>query len=142
MSVSDLLIGGDSWWILPCSLIAVGAAFGLLPGLMLRLIVLLYPKQHPRREELFGELYDPKLGRMERFEWVFQQLELATRQGLSLRRSARIRRREIKRMIEIMRHIPILMSPNIRDANLLENNENILNEVDDVLARMPNSLVD
>jgi hypothetical protein len=75
------------------SLVGMAAVFGLLPGLLLRAIVLFYPKGHPRREELFNELYDPEMGRMERIEWVFQQLELASRQGLTLRRCLRAERR-------------------------------------------------
>lgn len=50
------------------SLLVFGATFGLLPGLILRLVVQLYPKGHPRREELFGELYHSSMGRFERFE--------------------------------------------------------------------------
>lgn len=93
MNLSDFLLGGSGWWVLPCSMLTFGATFGLLPGLMLRLIVLLYPKGHPRREELFGELYDPDMGRMARFEWVFQTLETALRQGPACRKRARAERR-------------------------------------------------
>jgi hypothetical protein len=92
VNVTDLLLGGSAWWVLPCSLLVLGATFGLMPGLMLRLIVLLYPKAHPRREELFGELYDPDMGRVERFEWVFQQFETALRQGPTLRKRVRSER--------------------------------------------------
>jgi hypothetical protein len=76
MNGTDFLLGGSAWWVLPCSLLALGATFGLMPGLLLRLIVLFYPKGHPRREELFGELYAAEMGRMERFEWVVQQLDV------------------------------------------------------------------
>jgi hypothetical protein len=89
VNVSDLLVGGSAWWIVPVSLLVFGATFGLLPGLILRLLVLLYPKEHPRREELFAELYAPEMGRFERFEWVFQQVETAFRQGPALRKRAR-----------------------------------------------------
>jgi hypothetical protein len=104
MNVGDLLLGGSAWWVLPCSLLTVGATFGLLPGLMLRLIVLLYPKGHPRREELFGELYDPDMGRFERFEWVFQQLETAFREGPASRKHARSARRASKTKIGVKDH--------------------------------------
>lgn len=93
MNGTDFLLGGSAWWVLPCSLLALGATFGLMPGLLLRLIVLFYPKGHPRREELFGELFAAEMGRMERFEWVFQQLETASRQGLSLRWRQRAERK-------------------------------------------------
>ena len=91
MNVSDLLIGGSAWWILPVSLLVFGASFGLLPGLMLRLIVLLYPKTDLRRQELFVKLYSPEMGRFGRFEWVFQQLETALRDGPTSRREERQR---------------------------------------------------
>jgi transcriptional regulator with XRE-family HTH domain len=69
----------------------MGAIFGLFPGVALRLIVLLYPKDDPRRRELVAELY--VLSRMQRVEWVFQQLETALFEGLSSRRAQRRERR-------------------------------------------------
>jgi hypothetical protein len=92
--MTDFLIGGGAWWVVPISLLLFGATFGLIPGLMLRLIVLLYPKDDQRRQELFAELYAPEMGRMTRFEWVFQQLETALREGLANRRAARRATRE------------------------------------------------
>jgi hypothetical protein len=92
--MSELLLGGSAWWIVPVSLLVFGATFGLLPGLMLRLLVRLYPKNDPRRRELFAELYGPKMTRLNRFEWVFQQLETALRDGLASRRE--LRRRQLK----------------------------------------------
>ena len=92
MSLSDLVIGGAAWWVVPVSLVVFGASFGLMPGLMLRLIVRLYPRGDARRRELFAELYAPELGRFERFEWVFQQLETALRDGWEARRELRRRR--------------------------------------------------
>jgi len=90
--VTGLVNGGTAFWIFPVSLLVFGATFGLLPGLVLRLLVRLYPKDDPRRRELFAELYGPKMTRFRRFEWVFQQLETALRDGLSARHELRRRR--------------------------------------------------
>ena len=90
--MTGLLDGGSAFWIFPVSLLVFGATLGLLPGLVLRLLVQLYPKDDPRRDELFAELYGPKMTRFRRFEWVFQQLETALRDGLSARRELRRRR--------------------------------------------------
>jgi hypothetical protein len=90
--VNGLVNGGTAFWIFPVSLLVFGATFGLLPGLVLRLLVRLYPKDDPRRRELFAELYGPKMTRFRRFEWVFQQLETALRDGLSARHELRRRR--------------------------------------------------
>jgi tetratricopeptide (TPR) repeat protein len=73
--------------MLPTTLLAMAAVFGLFPGLVLRLIVLLYPKDDSRRRELVAELYT--LDRMQRIEWVFQQLETGLFEGLSRRLAQR-----------------------------------------------------
>jgi transcriptional regulator with XRE-family HTH domain len=75
----------------PATLFVMAAVFGLFPGVALRLIVLLYPKDDPRRRELVAELY--VLSRMQRVEWVFQQLETALFEGLSSRLAQRRERR-------------------------------------------------
>lgn len=85
--MTDLLIGGTVWWAIPAVALAFGAVFGFFPGFVLRLLVLLYPADDPRRKELVAELY--MLGRMERVEWVFQQLETALFEGVSARREQR-----------------------------------------------------
>jgi transcriptional regulator with XRE-family HTH domain len=90
--VTDLLIGGSAWWMLPATVLGAAAFFGLFPGVALRLLVLLYPKNHPRRRELVAELYE--LNRMQRFEWVFQQLETALFEGLPSRLAQRRERRD------------------------------------------------
>lgn len=41
---------------LPLGVLIIGLTCGLAPGLVLILMVLLYPKDHPRRRELVGEL--------------------------------------------------------------------------------------
>lgn len=64
--MTDFLVGGGAWWVVPISLL-----------------------DDQRRQELFGEFYAPEMGRMSRFEWVFQQLETALREGLAHRRAAR-----------------------------------------------------
>jgi hypothetical protein len=84
--MTDFLVGGSAWWAIPAGLLAFGVSFGFFPGFVLRLLVLLYPADDPRRKELVAELY--MLGRMERVEWVFQQLETALFEGISARRRA------------------------------------------------------
>jgi tetratricopeptide (TPR) repeat protein len=81
--MTDLLVGGTAWWVIPSVALTFGAVFGFFPGFVLRLLVLLYPADDPRRRELVAELY--VLGRMERVEWVFQQLETALFEGISAR---------------------------------------------------------
>ena len=89
--MTELLVGGSVWWVLPGVLIMSGAIFGFFPGFVLRVLVLLYPVDDPRRRELVAELYT--LGRIERIEWVFQQLETALFEGVS----ARLERRRDRR---------------------------------------------
>lgn len=62
------------------ALAAALLVFGLAPGVALRLILLLYRKDHPRRRELLGELY--AVPRIERPFWVAEQLEIAVFEGL------------------------------------------------------------
>ena len=54
--------------------------FGFAPGVVLRLIVLFYRRDNPRRQELLGELY--AVPRIERPFWVAEQLEVALFEGL------------------------------------------------------------
>jgi hypothetical protein len=54
--------------------------FGFAPGAVLRLIVLMYPPDHPRRRELIAELY--VVPRIERPFWVAEQVETALFEGL------------------------------------------------------------
>jgi hypothetical protein len=104
VSLGDLLDSGQALWMLPIYLLIFGATFGLIPGLLLRVIVLIYPKDDPRRQELFGELYAPDMGRFERYVWVFQQLETALRDGLQARRDVRRRRKEGRKLRWIDAH--------------------------------------
>ncbi len=67
----------------PVSLLLAVAVFGVMPGVVLRLLVLMYPKGHVRRRELIAELYD--LGRLERLLFVGEQLETAVFEGLGQR---------------------------------------------------------
>lgn len=62
------------------TLIVALAVFGVAPGVVLRLIVLLYRRDNPRRQELLGELYG--VPRIERPFWVAEQLEVAFFEGL------------------------------------------------------------
>jgi hypothetical protein len=67
------------------ALMAIGVlfAYGFCPGVFLRLIVLLYHRDDPRREELVAELY--VVPRRERPVWVVEQLEVALFEGLRKR---------------------------------------------------------
>lgn len=64
-----------SWPTLGCALLV----YGFAPGALLRLIVVLYPRGHPRRRELIGELY--AYPRIMRPFWVAEQLETALFEG-------------------------------------------------------------
>jgi hypothetical protein len=61
--------------------------FGLAPGAALRLILLMFPKDDPRRKELIAELY--AIPRPNRPFWVAEQIEVATFEGLPGRLEAR-----------------------------------------------------
>jgi hypothetical protein len=72
------------------NLLLVIFVFGFAPGFCLRLIVLAYPRDDPRRRELIAELY--AVPRIWRPLWVAQQLEVALFEGLGHRVSVTIRR--------------------------------------------------
>lgn len=77
------------------SLLLVLLVFGFAPGFCLRLIVLAYPPDHPRRRELLAELY--AVPTHLRPLWVAMQLEVALFEGLGDRGSAALRRRRERR---------------------------------------------
>jgi hypothetical protein len=72
------------------SLVLVIVVFGFAPGFCLRLIVLAYPHDDPRRAELVAELY--AVPRPKRPLWVAEQLEAALFEGLVHRMSTAIHR--------------------------------------------------
>jgi hypothetical protein len=57
--------------------------WGFAPGALLRLIVLAFHRDDPRRRELLAELY--AVPRVERPFWVAEQLEVALVEGLGER---------------------------------------------------------
>ena len=118
--MTDFLVGGSAWWMLPATLLAVAVIFGLFPGVALRLIVLLYPKDDLRRRELVAELYT--LDRLQRIEWVFQQLETALFEGLSRRLAQRRERRHLEQA---------------EDPGLQETYETLPSRIDDGQRPMP-----
>lgn len=71
----------------PVSLLLIPLVFGLMPGVLLRVLVRLYPQGHPRREELLGELYS--MGYWRRPIFVAEVVETALAEGLSQRWRAR-----------------------------------------------------
>ena len=82
----DSLITQVITW--PSLLIAL-VAFGFAPGALLRVIVLAFKRDDPRRKELLAEL--PHIPRLERPFWVFEQLEVALFEGLLGRLAKRTR---------------------------------------------------
>jgi len=69
--------------------------FAFLPGLLLRLLVCLYPKDHPRRTELLGQLYS--MPQVRRPWFVVEQLETALTEGLLVRARQGLRRARSRR---------------------------------------------
>jgi hypothetical protein len=102
---------------------ALGVAllvFGFAPGAVLRLIVLAYPRDDPRRRELLGELY--AVPRIERPFWVIEQLEVALFEGLRGRIAAGIvawRMQSPRRW----KKVPGFLAPN--DTRFLVANEGV-----------------
>jgi hypothetical protein len=80
--LADLLLG-SSWK----TLLLVLFVFGTAPGLVLRFLVLAYPKGHPRRRELVAQLYTIPRGM--RPLWVAEQVEVALFEGVPHRWRAR-----------------------------------------------------
>jgi hypothetical protein len=98
--MSVLISHVTSWPTLGCALLV----YGFAPGALLRLIVLLYPRDHPSRRELIGELY--AYPRIKRPFWVAEQLETALLEGLGGRLAAKRAERMVPALIHA--HIPLL----------------------------------
>jgi hypothetical protein len=81
--VSDLVTALQDWRVV----VVVMALFGTAPGVVLRLLVHLYPEGHERRRELLNELY--AVPYVERPWFVAQQLETTLFEGLGERRRTR-----------------------------------------------------
>lgn len=91
------------WYIVPVGLMTVGVAFALLPGLILRLVVLAYPKDHPRRPEVLAEFYS--IPYPSRVLFVIETCEMSVSEALPARlRSAKssIDRRAVKKAIRVL----------------------------------------
>lgn len=80
MNIGALLISSVTSWQ---TLLLIVALFGFFPGFTLRILVLGYPKDDPRRQELLGELY--ALPYWRRPIWVAEQLETVIFDGISPR---------------------------------------------------------
>jgi hypothetical protein len=88
----DLLEGLKAW---PLLLLAL-AVFGFLPGVVLRVIVLAFRRDDPRRAEILAERY--AVPRWEQPFWVADQAQRALFEGLLERIRSRLRtsrRREV-----------------------------------------------
>lgn len=88
--VTELLDAIVAWRTFLVALVV----FGFAPGALLRLIVLAFPRDDPRRRELLAEL--PTVARTERPFWVFEQLEGALVEGIG-ERVVRVATRRITR---------------------------------------------
>jgi hypothetical protein len=82
--MASLIFHVISW---PTFVIAL-VVFGFAPGAVLRLVVLIFRRDDPRRRELLGELY--AVPRIERPFWVIEQLEVALFEGLRSRVARRV----------------------------------------------------
>jgi hypothetical protein len=74
--VGELLSAIVSWETFLISLLV----FGFAPGAVLRVLVLAFHRDDPRRSEMLAELY--RVPRLERPYWVFEQLEVALFEGI------------------------------------------------------------
>jgi hypothetical protein len=74
--VGEFLDAIVSWKTFVVSLLV----FGFAPRAVLRLIVLAFRRDDPRRSEMLAELY--RVPRLERPYWVFEQLEVALFEGV------------------------------------------------------------
>jgi Uncharacterized protein conserved in bacteria (DUF2314) len=74
--VGEFLSATASWK----TFLVILLVFGFAPGAVLRLIVLAFHRDDPRRRELLGELHG--VPRWERPFWVFDQLEVALFEGI------------------------------------------------------------
>lgn len=98
--MNDFLAVASSWYALPLGVLIVGITLGFLPGVLLALIVRLYPKGSPRRAELTAELYTIPF--IERGIWVFQALEIGVREGCPARYRCAKDKRSLRRRQKVM----------------------------------------
>ena len=102
--MADFLNAVASW----PNLFSVLFVFGFAPGAVLRLLVLVYPKESLRRAELIAELY--LVPRIERPVWVAQQAEVAIFEGLPQRlRAMRTKRAELASFIRRSKRTKIIV---------------------------------
>jgi Uncharacterized protein conserved in bacteria (DUF2314) len=74
--IGEFLSAIVSWKTFVVSLLV----FGFAPGAVLRVLVLAFHRDDPRRSEMLAELY--RVPRLERPYWVFEQLERALAEGV------------------------------------------------------------
>lgn len=104
------------------ALLASLLMFGFAPGAVLRIIVLAFRRDDPRRTELLGELSN--VPRIERPFWVCEQLEIALFEGLASRLTSltkKIRHSRDRSAQELNREVwaalgpmPVLLAPGLR----------------------------
>ena len=83
--------------------------FGFAPGAALRLIVLAYQREDPRRKELLSEL--SHVPRIERPFWVAEQLETALSDGLRGRVIAWRAKRSIPALVTTVPAVVLMRDP-------------------------------
>jgi len=83
--MTELIDAAISW---PALLIAL-VIFGAAPNLVLRLLLLAYPKGHPQRAAIWADFRD--VPRWERPFWVCEQLDGALFEGLRQRWNAKVK---------------------------------------------------
>lgn len=94
-----------TWPVLFWAGIALCVALGFLPGIIVRLASLMFPKGDPRRREMIAETYVQKWH--ERPLWAFEQIERGFTEGLPGRWKLRVRglarrdRRLAKRFLDL-----------------------------------------
>jgi hypothetical protein len=109
------LFEAGHWWQ---ALVAVVAVFGFVPGFVLRLLLKIYPRDDPRRQELLAALYT--LPRGTRPFFVAEQLETVLFEGLPLRVSARLRQRRGRKFDRRLAHMVAQLLPSDRRSFPLE----------------------
>jgi DNA-binding CsgD family transcriptional regulator len=87
--IEDLKNLVDATAVWPTLLVTI-LIFSLVPGVVLRLAVLLYPSDHPRRAELIAEL--EVVPRWQRPFWVAEAIPAPLFEGIPLRLTARAKR--------------------------------------------------
>ncbi|WP_410662040.1 hypothetical protein [Amycolatopsis sp. lyj-84] len=91
-------------WAIFAALILLVTLATVAPALILRLLLIAYPRGHEQRDELIAELSAVRF--WDRPTWVLEQFETALSEGISERRLAARRRRADKNAPKLMQDEP------------------------------------